>query len=317
MDLVIKMKELLFKKIKEYDTIILHRHSRPDLDALGSQRGLALVLKNAYPNKKIYMVGDMSSRYAFLGNMDEISAKEYENAFVIITDVAVSHMVSDERYKLAKEVFIIDHHKNASDITDHIICDPTKIAACELITELLLEAGYAIPKDAATALFGGIVTDSGRFQYGETTGDTLRVAGNLLDLGADKEFIYKNIYTETLAERQMKNWFGTQFKTTKEGVAYLKNGKEVFEKFNVDFFNISRGMVGVMTGISEIPIWCNFTLDMENDVIIGEFRSRELSIVDIAKKYGGGGHDLACGATLHSWEEVDLVIEDFNQLLKG
>ena len=114
----------------------------------------------------------------------------------------------------------------------------------------------------------------------------------------------------------MKNWFGTQFKTTKEGVAYLKNGREVFERYKVDFFNISRGMVGVMAGIAEIPIWCNFTLDIENDVIIGEFRSRELSIVEIAKKYGGGGHDLACGATLHSWEEVDQVIEDFNQLLR-
>lgn len=310
------MKERLFQKIKEYQTIILHRHSRPDLDALGSQRGLALVLKNAYPDKKIFMVGDMSSRYAFLGQMDEIQDEEYKNALVIITDVAVSQMVSDERYKLSKEVFIIDHHKNLSDITDQIICDPTKIAVCELITELLLEKGFSIPHDAATALFGGIVTDSGRFQYGETTGATLHTAGKLLDLGADKEFIYKNIYTETLAERQMKNWFGTQFKTTKEGVAYLKNGKEVFEKYDVDFFNISRGMVGVMAGISEIPIWCNFTLDIENNVIIGEFRSRELSIVHIAKKYGGGGHDLACGATLHTWEEVDLVIEDFNNLLR-
>lgn len=310
------MKERLFQKIKEYQTIILHRHSRPDLDALGSQRGLALVLKNAYPDKKIFMVGDMSSRYAFLGQMDEIQDEEYKNALVIITDVAVSQMVSDERYKLAKEVFIIDHHKNPSDITNQIICDPTKIAVCELITELLLEKGFSIPKAAATALFGGIVTDSGRFQYGETTGTTLHTAGKLLDFGADKEFIYKNIYTETLAERQMKNWFGTQFKTTKEGVAYLKNGKEVFEKYDVDFFNISRGMVGVMAGISEIPIWCNFTLDIENNVIIGEFRSRELSIVHIAKKYGGGGHDLACGATLHTWEEVDLVIEDFNNLLR-
>ncbi len=57
------MIEKLFKKIEEYDTIILHRHSRPDLDALGSQRGLALTLKEAYPSKKIYMVGDMSTRY--------------------------------------------------------------------------------------------------------------------------------------------------------------------------------------------------------------------------------------------------------------
>lgn len=67
------------------------------------------------------------------------------------------------------------------------------------------------------------------------------------------------------------------------GVAYLKNDKDIFEKFPVDFFNISRGMVGVMAGIAEIPIWCNFTYDIENDVIIGEFRSRDISIVDIAK----------------------------------
>lgn len=311
------MVEELFNKIKEYDTIILHRHIRPDLDALGSQRGLALTLKEAYPDKKIYMVGDMSSRFAFLGAMDEIEDKEYKDALVIITDVAVSAMVSDDRYKLAKDVFVIDHHKNACDITENVVSDPSKIAVCELITELLIEKGYFIPPYAATSLFGGIVTDSGRFQYGDTTGNTLRTAGYLLDHGADKDFIYRNIYTESLAERQMKNWIGTQFKVTKEGVGYLKNGKEVFEKYDVDFFHVSRGLVNVMAGIDEISIWCNFTLDIENDVIIGEFRSRELPIVEIAKKFGGGGHDLACGATLHSWEETDQVIEEMNRLLRG
>lgn len=305
----------LFEKIKEYKTIIIHRHSRPDLDAIGSQRGLALTLKANYPNKEIYMVGDMSDRYAFLGEMDIIDDSKYENALAIITDVSVAHMVSDDRYKLAKEVFIIDHHKNESDITDNWICDPTKIAACELITEILLEKGLTIPKEAATAFFGGIVTDSGRFQYGETSGNTLRVSADLLDLGADKEYIYKNLYTELLSERQMKNWFAARFETTKNGVAYLKNGPEVFEKFNVDFFNISRGMVGVMAGIKEIPIWCNFTVDVQNNKIVGEFRSRDVSIVHIAKKYGGGGHDMACGASFTSWEDVDLAIKDFDDLL--
>lgn len=311
------MKNKLFLKIETYNTIILHRHSRPDLDALGSQRGLALVLKHAYPEKKIYMVGDMSARYSFLGQMDEIEDSVYENALVIITDVAVSNMVSDERYKLAKEIFVIDHHKNPSDITQNILCDSSKIAVSEYIAELLLEREFTIPAAAATAFYGGIVTDSGRFQYGETTGDTLILAGKLLKLGADKEFIYKNLYTEGLAERQMKNWFAARFQTTEHGVAYLKNGEEVFEKYNVDFFDISRGMVGVMAGIKEIPIWCNFTLDIVNNKIVGEFRSREASIVEIAKKYGGGGHDLACGATLSSWEEVDLVIQDFDALLGG
>ena len=306
----------LFKAIEEYNTIILHRHSRPDLDAIGSQRGLALTLEYAYPNKNIYMVGYMSDRYAFLGEIDDISDEVYEDALVIITDVAVKHMVSDLRYNLAKEVFIIDHHKNLSDITDNIICDSSKIAACELIAEMLLAKGYTIPKDAATALFGGIVTDSGRFQYGETSGDTLRISAKLLDLGADKEYIYNHIYTESLADRQMKNWFAARFEVTKNGVAYLMNDKEVFEKFNVDFFNISRGMVNVMAGIEEIKIWCNFTYDKANDKVVGEFRSRGITIVDIAKKYGGGGHDQACGASFKNFDEAYLALADFDKLLE-
>lgn len=313
---VIIMIQKLFNKISEYDTIILHRHSRPDLDAIGSQRGLALVLKNAYPTKKIFMVGDMSERYAFLGEMDVIEDAVYENALAIITDVSVSAMVSDERYKLAKEVFIIDHHKNSSDITEQWICDPTKVAVCELITELLIQQGFAIPKDAATALFGGIVTDSGRFQYGETSANTLKTAAVLLECGANKEFIYKNLYQESLADRQMKNWFAARFETTSQGVAYLKNDRDVFEKFDVEFFNISRGMVSVMAGIKEIPIWCNFTIDIAHNKIVGEFRSSELSIVSIAKKYGGGGHDLACGASFETWEEVDAIIKDFDELIR-
>ena len=58
----------ILEKIKEYDTIIIHRHSRPDLDAIGSQRGLALTLKHNHPEKNIYMVGDVSKKYAFLTN---------------------------------------------------------------------------------------------------------------------------------------------------------------------------------------------------------------------------------------------------------
>lgn len=310
------MIQKLWKAIEEYETIIIHRHKRPDLDALGSQRGLALCLRNKYPRKKIRIVGDMNEKYAFLGKMDLVSDEEYQDALCIITDVAVSSMVSDDRYRLAKEIFVIDHHKNLSDITDQVIIDPTKVAVCEWIVCLLADRNIAIPKDAATAFYGGIVTDSGRFQYGETSASTLRVAADLLECGADKEFIYQNLYTESLAERQMKNWFASRFEITASGVAYLKNGKEVFEKFPVDFFTISRGMVSLMAGIKEIPIWCNFTLDLQTNKVVGEFRSRSISIVDIAKKYGGGGHDLACGATLSDFEEADLILRDFDQRIR-
>ena len=109
----------LLNKIEEYNTIIIHRHNRPDGDALGTQIGLCLSLREKFPHKNIYMVGDSNPRITFLGEMDQIEDNVYKNALVIIVDVAVSYMISDDRYKLAKEVFIIDHHKNKSDIEEN------------------------------------------------------------------------------------------------------------------------------------------------------------------------------------------------------
>jgi len=75
-------------------------------------------------------------------------------------------------------------------------------------------------------------------------------------------------------------------------------------------------MVNQMAGIKEIPIWANFTEDVENNLIVGEFRSRGIIIVDIAKKYGGGGHNNACGASLKNWNEVELVLKDLDERAK-
>lgn len=306
----------LFEKIKEYNTIIIHRHSRPDLDALGSQIGLRDILKFNFPNKNIYVVGDISNKYSFIGNMDNIDDSTYNNALAIICDVAVKNMVSDDRYNLAKEVIVIDHHKNDCDITNNWLSKTSCVACCEYITHLFYNNGYTIPSSASTALYGGIVTDSGRFQYGEDLANTFKAASILISNGAKPKYIYDNIYVESLRDREMKNYFSNQFKVSGK-VAYLMNDKDVFERFNVKEFNdISRGMLSVMAGISEIEIWCNFTYDVNENAVIGEFRSRNVGIVDIAKKYGGGGHLLACGATLDSFETCYKVIEDFKKLLE-
>lgn len=308
------IEDILFEKFEEYNTIIIHRHERPDLDALGSQIGLKLVLKHKFPNKKIYAVGDSSRRYGFIGYMDLIDDSEYNNALAIILDVSVSSMVSDDRYKLAKEVFVIDHHNNPCDITPNWICDNKRIAAAELITDLLIKHNYFIPNNAATALYGAIVTDSGRFQYGYSS-NVFNIAAKLVSCGANPKYIYDNIYVESQAERDMKTYFQNQVKF-KDGVSFIKSGDEVFKKFHVEFQDISRGMVNLMAGVKETEIWCNFTYDKSKDAVIGEFRSRSIPIVDVAKKYGGGGHNLACGATLKDFNEADRVIDDFVSLIK-
>lgn len=316
------MKEIL-KKIKKYHTIIIHRHDNPDMDALGSQLGLKYALKNKFKDKEIYAVGDMN-RFSFIGKMDEISDDKYQDALVIICDVAVGKMVSDKRYFLAKEVVVIDHHKNECNLSldDQEFIKPLYkfvrndlVACAEIITMLLTNWKIDIPKEAATALYGGMVTDSGRFQYGNNLAHSFEMAAILMKHGADAQYIYKNLYVESLNDRKMKNYFQSKMQLTSDNVAYMINEKDVFDLFNVDTFTVSRGMVNLMAGIEGINIWANFTYDRISGKYFGEFRSRDIAIVDVAKKYGGGGHENACGATLEK-EQIEMILNDFNQLAK-
>ena len=315
----------ILNKIKEYDTIIIHRHSNPDLDALGSQIGLKETLKHNFPDKKIYAVGDMN-RFTFLGGMDIVSDEEYKNALCFICDVAVSHMISDYRYLDCKEIVLIDHHQNEMNLdTDTRKCevevykyvDTTKAAAAEIVANLIRDWNLELPAHAATALYGGITTDSGRFQYGKNMASLFRTSAYLMDNGADAQFIYKNLYVETLESRIMKNYFQGKMQLTKENVGYMFNDKDVFEKFDVDTFTVSRGMVNLMAGIDKIRIWANFTYDRATGKVTCEFRSRDIVIVDIAKKYGGGGHANACGATIDNFDVALEVLNDFDELLRG
>ena len=309
------MEKELFEDIKNYDTIVLFRHDKPDLDALGSQVGLYYILKENYPNKKVYMVGDESFKYGFIGTMDVVEDSIINECLAIIVDVSVSYLVSDKRYLTTKKIWVIDHHKNECDITPNWLCDTKRIAAAEYVTYLVENAGLKISSNAATALYGGIVTDSGRFLYGKHLDTTFMVASHLISYGANPKYIYDNIYIESIKDREMKNYFQSRIKM-KDGVAWLCNPKEVFDLYPVEFNDISRGMLSLMAGVKEIEIWCNFTFDKDTDSVKCEFRSRAIPIVDIAKELGGGGHELACGCSIKSFDEVDFVISKFINLLK-
>ncbi|MFA7423327.1 MAG: bifunctional oligoribonuclease/PAP phosphatase NrnA [Acholeplasmataceae bacterium] len=310
------IKHEIKKMIESYDTIIIHRHQRPDMDAIGSQYGLSLLLKENYKDKNIYVVGDLNDM-SYLSKMDDIPSETYENALAIITDVSVTRMISDDRYNLAKDIIIIDHHQNDTDVENVSIFykDPSFASAAEMVVDLAKTFEYSITKEAATYLYGGMVTDTGRFLYMSNPSQTFELASYITKFHPDIQPFYDYIYTEPLKKRKTKQLFQS-FDLTKHNVAYRKNDTAVIKESGLDFQSISRGMVNQMAGIIEVPIWANFTEDVENNVIVGEFRSRGITIVDIAKKYGGGGHNNACGASLKDWNEVDKILKDFDERAK-
>ena len=309
------MYNMILNTIKQYDTIIISRHSRPDLDALGSQFGLKHIITENFPNKTVYVVGDMAKK-CFLGEMNEITDEQYENALLIFTDVSVMNMIPTLPLTKAKEIMCIDHHRNECDINNaNAYYDREAAAACQIIADFAFKMNLKVNDEAAKALYSGIISDTNRFNF-SLSKNLFEVVGNLIDLGFDYSSIYNIMYAEKVAHVKMRAYFIDKFIVNEYGVAYLKNDASIFEKFKVDFFSISRGMVNTMANLEGVKIWCNFTEDPSNHKVVCEFRSKNITILPVAIKYGGGGHPFACGVTVDSFDTVEKIINDMNEIAK-
>jgi len=304
------MYETVIEKIDAYNTIVIHRHIQPDLDALGSQLGLKRLIEKNFPKKEVYAVGEEGD-LGFLGQMDTIDDATYNDALVIVLDVAVSDRVSDSRFRLGAEKLVIDHHKNASDFADVFVHQPKHIATAQIITDMCMRYDLFVDAETATRLYAGLVTDSGRFKYPATNELTFKAAAYLYERGARIQEVYNQLYDEAMNYKKLKGYFINHFQTTPNNVAYMKNDKTLKDTYGVSTFTISRGMVNQMGDINGVPFWVNFTED-EDGRILCELRSKSIPVVDIAKKYGGGGHDLACGCTLESWEKTDELLQELD-----
>ena len=306
------MFETIIEEIKKHETIILHRHAHPDGDALGSQIGLKALIEDNFPDKKVYAVGDSAGRYAFMEGavMDEIPDELYNGAFAIVLDSATLELVSDKRFSLAEKTARIDHHIYCETFTDLEIVDTTFESCAGMIVSLAEESGLTLSRRSATAIFTGMVTDSGRFRYDSVSDRTFHLASLLMKEKIDTTALYRELYAEDLSRAQFRASFLQKIRRYKDSsVAYIYNTAEDLEKMGVtDAFSVSRGMVNVMADLKGIDIWVNFTEDHGN--VLCELRSSLYNIQPVAVKYGGGGHEKACGADVNDHEMAMQMLED-------
>ena len=311
------MFEQLLDEIKKHGTIIIHRHSNPDGDALGSQIGLKSIIKENFPEKEVYAVGDSSVRYGFMegSEMDEISDEKYQGALAIVLDTSATSLICDNRYALAETTVCVDHHIFCELFTDIEIRNTSYESCCGLITEFALECGLKLNSLAAKSLYTGMVTDSGRFRYDSTNANTFRLASFLMQHEIDTNEIFTNLYADDFKYIRLRAQFVLKIQFTECNVAYIYTEKDETKSYGVDIFSISRGMVGTMSDIRGVNTWVNFT--ETDDGVLCEIRSNKYNINPIAVKYGGGGHAKASGATLKCREEAMALLEDLNNLSRG
>ena len=262
------------------------------------------------------MVGDEAGRYAFMEDtvMDEVSDSDYQGALAFVLDTSSSALISDTRYTLAEKTARIDHHIFCEKIADVEVTDTAFESCCGLIAALAMELNLKLSSDAATAIYTGLVTDSGRFRYDSTTPETLRRAAYLLEAGIDTGEIYRNLYADDFSYIRLRSQFVLKVQFTDVNVAYIYTTAEEMQTYGVDTFTISRGMVGVMSEIRGVDIWVNFTETDEG--VLCELRSSRYNINRTAVKYGGGGHEKASGCTLKDRDEAMLLLEDLNKIIE-
>ncbi|MBR6085727.1 MAG: bifunctional oligoribonuclease/PAP phosphatase NrnA [Spirochaetales bacterium] len=300
--------------IEKYETIIIHRHRNPDGDAIGSQTGLYNIIKDNYAAKRVYMVGDDCGRYGFIASqpMDGIEDCVYENALAVILDTSARPLISDSRYEKAAATLRIDHHLFVEKIADVEVTDTTYESCAGLVTQLAIESGLVVSRKAASALFAGMVTDSGRFRFDSTSAGTFRRAAFLMDRGIDTDAIYSRLYTSTIEDMKLKAKFIEKIRFTEKSTAYIYTTEKELEELEISAFSASRGYVNTMADLKGVRVWAAFAESEEG--ILCELRSSGPDINAIAVKYGGGGHKKASGATLKDSESVDAMLHDLDEI---
>ena len=310
-----KTMQKILNKIKQYDTIIIHGHKRPDGDCYGAQFGLKNIIKQSFPNKKVFVVGETSDFVDFIGKMDQITDDTYEGALSIVVDTAVKDRISDQRYTLGREIIKIDHHIAVDQYGDLRWVDTTFPSCAQMITYFYYKFRneLKLTLEGAIALYTGIVTDTGRFRFRGVSKLTHQLAGLLIEKGVDVEFIDNKLSQESLEMIALKGYVYSNF-VTADGFVYIKMTRDVIEKYSVTDEQ-AASMVNLIGGIQGYPVWA-LLIEYPGEIRI-RLRSSGPTIDKLANNYGGGGHAKASGAKLDSWDDLPQFISDVEAVVKA
>lgn len=308
--------EKIKEYIERYDTIIIHGHIRPDGDCIGSQYGLYYLIKDNYPNKNVYVTGESSEYVGFIGKPTLVDESLFKGALSICVDCATQDRLSDPRVHLAQEFIKIDHHIPVDDYGMYEYVDVTAPACSQIITELYLmyRNEWELSKEAATALYVGISTDTGRFKFDSVNSRTFLAAARLVDAGVDLGYIDNQLSVESLNTLKLKGHILSNFKMTEHGFAYATLTQEEVESFDVSYED-AAAQVSTISTIEGCPVWALF-LEYSKEEIRVRLRSRGPVINLLAEDYRGGGHAKASGATLLEWSELESFVKKADALVE-
>lgn len=307
----------ILKKIKEYETIVIVRHENSDMDALGAQFALKEWININYPSKKVYCLGVNHNKFTknFIPKSDEFDGNEI--FLGICVDVnTIARVDAKEVFAKANYKICIDHHNYVENNEfDYVYINSKVISCCQIVAEILFDIKKKMNSNICKYLYAGICFDSGNFYYPATNFLTLSIASKLLEIGGFNQYndIHMLIGMKSYSDLELSNQLFSKL-VVDNGFAYYQNSIEELNQMKVTASG-ANDKISEFNRIEEIQIVLAAS-ESEDNTYRCSIRSHDICVVDVAKKYGGGGHNFACGVKGLNKIQLEALKEDLKKLIK-
>ena len=299
--------EQVVAALREHDRFVVTTHENPDGDALGSLLATTLALRAAGKDAEMYLFGDLplpdEYRFMELADLRRGGAPDLTGRVLVAVDCANESRLGRDSERLlgtAELVVNIDHHHDNTRFGDVNLIVPNASSTGEILRDVYRELGVELTPEIAEALYIAVVTDTGRFQYSNTSPKSLRLAAELVEAGADVHRVFQGIY-ENVAFAKLK-----LLARALERAEVLEGGRVIVSHLEREDFEragaeepFSEGIIDFLRAVEGAEI---AALIRQPPTLNGPGRRVSLRTTDegvdvsaIARKSGGGGHRQAAG----------------------
>jgi len=295
--------------VRAHRRFLLTTHVRPDGDGIGSMLALAEALEQHGKECDLVIASVFPPRYAFLDPSQRIArfvppGDRWRSAeAVLVLDTGTWNQLDTFGpflRELAVPKAVIDHHQTQDDLGAVRLIDVTAEATGRLTREAIAALGYPLTPSVASHLFVAVAMDTGWFRHANTTPATYALASELVQAGARPESLYDELFERnSLPRLKLMGLVLDRLQVTGGGkLAYSEVRHGDYQSTNAtpqdteDLVNFTRSVAGVEVGL--------LFMEQPRGGVKVSFRSRSIDVARLAERFGGGGHRLASGATLHA-----------------
>lgn len=298
--------QILHEKIKQYKNIILLCHVLPDHDSVGSTNAMRKFILNNYPGKEIRIYSQTNSFFEYFApSYIYENLTNFDNPLIICLDCANVERLSSELI-LGCEVIKIDHHPPLENYGDLNIVDVKYSCTCEMLWVIAKKLNWNFNEEISNLLYLGIIGDTGRFLFKNTSSLTYSCVADLFNYGLNpQKEIYPHLYSTSLSDLSTKSKL-IKHLNIYDNFGVLLLGKNTIEKLDLNILDVSK-FTNQFGCIQELEIW--IVIVKEDNYYKCSIRSKNVVINKIAQNFNGGGHKFASGVKCENKEILEKLIQ--------